>query len=137
MVDFLDKVVQGVGKGLTTVSVRSKEAVAVARIRGEIAAMQAQRRGALEELGSIVFTMSVKGLLDEKRIKEKCEAIRRVDGEIRDKEGELTRAHATAEAALGKPRTVGRCECGAPIVEGAKFCVKCGSSVVRPGATGP
>lgn len=129
MADFFDKVKQGVGKGITTVSVRSKEMVETTRIKGQIGTFQGQRKIAIEELGNIVYTMFLKGGFDEERIKGKCEAIAGVDRQIKEKEEELTQIHLKAQQELGMPKTVSVCACGAPIYEDTKFCGKCGKKV--------
>ena len=126
MADFLDKVKQGVGKGITTVSVKSKEMVETTRIRGQIGAFQEQRKLSMEELGNIVYTMFVRGVFDEGRIKGKCEAIVGIDKQIKEKEEELNQIHLKAQQDLGMVKTLSTCTCGAPIYEGSKFCGKCG-----------
>jgi len=129
MADFFDKVKQGVGKGITTVSVRSKEMLETTRIKGQIGTFQEQKRVAIEELGNIVYTMFVKTGFDEERIKQKCEAIAGIDRQIKGKEEELTQIHLKAQQELGMPKTVALCACGAPIYEDTKFCGKCGKKV--------
>jgi hypothetical protein len=129
MTDFFDKVKQGIGKGITTVSVKSKEALETTKLKGLIGTLQERKKSSLEELGNIVFTMFLKGKFDEKRIKEKCEIIGELDSEIKEKEEELKQVHLKAQEALGLPRAVAVCNCGAEIYEGTKFCVKCGKRV--------
>lgn len=75
MVDFFDKVREGIGKGITTVSVKSKEMVETTKLKGQVGTLQEQKRSALEEMGNIVYTMFLKGAFDEERIRGKCEAI--------------------------------------------------------------
>lgn len=129
MADFFDKVKQGVGKGLTTVSVKSKEMLETTKIKGQIGTLQEQKKDALEELGNIVYTMFLKGAFDEERIKGKCEVIVGLDSQTKDKEEELKQIHLKAEEALGKPKAVGICGCGAEIYDGTKFCGRCGKKV--------
>lgn len=68
MAEFLDKLKQGLDKGVATESVKSKEMLGVSRLKSQIADIQKRRRGALEELGNIVHTMLLKGSLDEERL---------------------------------------------------------------------
>jgi NADH pyrophosphatase NudC (nudix superfamily) len=126
MADFFDKVKQGIGKGITTVSVKSKEALETTKLKGQIVTLQERKKSALEELGNIVFTMFLKGSFDEERIKGKCEIIRGLDSQIKEKEDELRQVHLKAQEALGLPKAVAVCNCGAEIYEGTKFCGKCG-----------
>jgi NADH pyrophosphatase NudC (nudix superfamily) len=129
MADFFDKVKQGVGKGVATVSVRSKEVLEVSKLKSQIADLQKQKKEALEELGNIVYTMHLKGSFDEVRLRAKSGSVAALDEQVKQKETELAEAHAKAQEALGKPKSVGTCSCGAEIHEGAKFCGKCGAKV--------
>ncbi len=129
MADFFDKVKQGIDKGITTVRVKSKEVIETTKIKGQIRAIQERKNAALEELGNIVYTMFLKGGFDEERAKEKCEGIRGLDSQIKEKEKELNQIHLQTEEALGKPKAVAICDCRAEIYEGAKFCGKCGKRV--------
>ena len=129
MTDFFDKVKQGVGKGVTTVSVKSKEMLEASKLDSQIADVQKQKKEASEELGNIAHTMLLKGSLDEERLRAKSAAITALDEEITQKENELMEIRAKAREALGKPRPVAICSCGGEIREGAKFCSKCGKKV--------
>lgn len=129
MADFFDKFKQGVGKGVTTVSVKSKEMIEISKVKSHIANIQQQKKEALEELGSIAHTMLLKGALDEDRLRAKSAAIAALDEEIRQKEDERIEIHGRAQEALGKPKSVAICSCGAGIYEGTKFCGKCGKRV--------
>lgn len=129
MIDFIDKLKQCVGKGITTVSIKSKEIVDATKVKGQIATYEKQKKSALEELGNIVYTMFFKGAFDQERVNAKCTSITNLDTQIRQKEEELKQLHLKAQEALGLPKTASICECGAEIHEGAKFCKKCGKKV--------
>jgi NADH pyrophosphatase NudC (nudix superfamily) len=127
--DFFDKLKQGVGKGVTTVSVKSREALEASKLKSQITDLQKQKKEALEELGNIAHTMFLKGALDEERLRAKSAAIAALDDQIKQKESELMEIHAKAQEALGKPKPIGICACGAELFEGTKFCGKCGKKV--------
>jgi len=129
MVELFDKVKQGIGKGVTTVSVKSKEMLETTRLKGEVEALQQRKRGSLEELGNIVYTMFLRDSFNDERIKEKCKAIHGLDDQIKEKQDELAEIVAKTQELLGKPVIVSRCECGGEITAGAKFCVRCGSKI--------
>jgi NADH pyrophosphatase NudC (nudix superfamily) len=129
MADIFDKLKQGVGKGVTTVSVKSKEMMEVSKLKSQTAEIQRQKKEALEELGNIVYSMHLKGSFDEERLRAKSAAIVTLDDQMRHKEKELKEVHAKAQEALGKPKPVAICTCGAEIYEGTKFCGKCGKNV--------
>ncbi len=130
MAEFLDKIKENIGKGITTVSVASKELIETSRLKGEIAAARRQKRELLEELGSIVFVMVSRDSFELERIREKCAAVGGLDERIRVLEKAIRELHAKSEEARGK-RKAAACACGAEIPEGAKFCGKCGKPVVR------
>ena len=129
MADLFQKVKQGIGKGVTTASVKSREVVETTKIKSQINRLQDQKKALLEELGSIVYTMSSKGNFDEERLKTKCSVIVGVDAQIRQKEEEMDQVHLKAQEALGKPKPITVCECGEAIYQGTKFCGKCGKKV--------
>ncbi len=133
MADFLDRLRQGVGKGVTTVSVKSKEMLEVSKVNSQIADIHKQKKEALEELGNIVYTMHLNAAFDEDRLRTKSAAIGALDQQIKQKEIELTEIHVKAQEALGKPKPVAICACGAEIYEDTKFCGKCGARVSRAG----
>jgi hypothetical protein len=127
--DFFDKVKQGLAKGATTVSVKSKEALETSKLKSQVADIQKQKREALEELGNVVYTMFLKGPFDEERLRAKSAAIAALDDQIKQKENELMEIHAKAQEALGRPKPIAICACGAELFEGDKFCGKCGKKV--------
>jgi len=129
MADFLNKVRYGIGKGVTTASVRSKEVLETTKIKSEIRGLEDRKKASLEELGNILYTMFLKGDLDEERLKSKCGPIAALDAQIKEKEEDLKVVHSKAQEALGKPKPVGVCACGAELYEGTKFCGKCGKKV--------
>jgi len=72
MANFLDKVKQGLGKGVTTVSVKSKEMLETTKIKSQVGELEQRRRDALGELGNIAYTMFLKDAFAEERLKAKC-----------------------------------------------------------------
>jgi hypothetical protein len=134
MADIFQKVRQGIGKGVATASVKSKEVLEATKIKSQISALEEQKKALLEELGNIVYTMSSKGNLDEERLRTKCSAIAALDDRIKQKQEELKQVHLRAEEALGKSMPATICECGEAIYQGTKFCGKCGNRVNVPPA---
>lgn len=133
MAEFFDKLKQGVSKGVNTVNVKSKEMLEVSRLKSQLAELQKKKGQLLEELGSIAHTMLSKGALDEERLNAKSSEIGKLEEELSQKEDELAETHTRAQEALGKPKAVGTCSCGAEIHEGTKFCGKCGKKVEAAG----
>lgn len=129
MADFFDKVKQGIGKGVNTVSVRSKEMVEVTKLKAEIDTLKRKKKDTIEELGNVVYAMLSRNNFDQARMMSKYEEIAGLDQQIRAKEEELQQLRVEAQTALGKAVVVGTCECGAPVSQGARFCAKCGRKV--------
>jgi GTP1/Obg family GTP-binding protein len=128
MADFFDKVKQGLGKGMTTVSIKSKEMLDANKLKSEIAACETQKKDAIVALGMTVCTMVDGGQVDAEALKLARAAIGRVDAEISQKQKELVRVHADAQQALSGTGPVVTCACGAVIAQGAKFCPNCGKA---------
>lgn len=126
MADLFNKIKQGLDKGVTAASVKSKEVIESTKLKSQIRDLQGRKREVLEELGSLVYTMFLQGSFDEARVREKAAAVRAVDDQIRQKEAEVEDVHVKAQEAMGKPRMSGVCACGAELPVGAKFCGKCG-----------
>ena len=129
MVEFFEKVKQGVSQGITIVTIKSKEAIETTKVKSQLATLRNQMKDAMYELGNIVYTMSNNDNYDLERIKNKCIAIGKLEKQIKDKENELDHIHTRAREELGKQITIGTCECGAAIYEHAKFCGKCGKKL--------
>jgi hypothetical protein len=132
MGDLFQKVKQGIGKGIATAGVKSKELLETTKIKSQINGLEDQKKALLEELGNIVYTMFIKGGFDEERLKTKCSAVAALDDQIKQKEEELREVHLKAEEALGKPKAITVCTCGETIYEGTKFCGKCGKELDIP-----
>jgi NADH pyrophosphatase NudC (nudix superfamily) len=135
MTDFLETVKRGIEKGVATVGARSKEMLEVSQLRSQIRDVTDERRGKLEELGNIVHTMLARGALDEARLREKSQAIATLDAAIKQREEQIQAIQVRTQEIIGGAgtRQIGQCACGAPLLEGAKFCGGCGS----PAAVAP
>ncbi len=129
MTDFFDKVKQGIGKGVTTVSVKLKGLLETQRLKAQIGKLLKQKSSSLGELGNIVYVMFQEASFDEERIKAKCETIANLDTQIKEYEEQLKQIHLKAQEALGEPKTIAICDCGAEILEGANFCSQCGKKI--------
>ena len=126
MTEFLDKVKDGFDKGVTVVSVRSKEMLEAAKIKTRIGSLANQKKDALEELGSLVYAMRQQGGLDlGQEAADKCAEIADFAKQIEAKEEELRQVHLEAKKNLGIPV----CSCGVELAEDDKFCSKCGKAI--------
>ena len=76
----------------------------------------------MSELGGLLLEMYRRGGFRDDLLAERAAAIVGIDGRL-----------AEIEALLHSGRQVPRCECGAPVLRGSRFCPNCG----RPLAPGP
>lgn len=125
MAEFFDKIKEGIDK----VSIKAKETIEVTKIKGQISKIQEQKRKAFEELGGIVYEMLNSETLDTEKLKEKADAIKDFDRQIKEKEKEIIEIQIKAQQEIEGLKSLNKCECGAIIPEGSKFCVKCGKKV--------
>jgi len=142
--DFLDKLKEGIDKGVKTVGVKSREMVDAMSIKNQLANLRDEKRTALEELGRLAYAAFQDAPPLHPAMREKCEGISALDQQIAEKEQELEAIHRKADEALaeapGPPAATAPaappavCACGAPVREDAKFCSACGKPV-PPAAT--
>jgi hypothetical protein len=91
-------------------------------LRRERRALLKARVDALSELGGLLVEMYRRGGFRNDLLAERAAAIVGIDGRL-----------AEIQALLHTGRHVPRCECGAPVLRGSRFCPNCG----RPLGPGP
>ena len=84
-------------------------------LRRERRALLKAREEALSELGGLLVEMYRRGGFRDDLLAERAAAIVGIDGRL-----------AEIEALLHTGRHVPRCECGAPVLRGSRFCPNCG-----------
>lgn len=129
---FFGRIREEIDRGVNVVSARSHEVVESGRIRSRIGAVRKRKQAALEELGSIVYSMMLRGEMTDDRIAAKCEHLQALDVEIREREDDLRRLHIRTRESLGLPAPSGVCECGANLYEEMKYCTTCGRKADTP-----
>jgi len=87
--DFLDKMKEGLSKGIDTVSAKSKDLMEDAQAHLALKSLQSQKEKALGELGALAFALFQKGALADEAAKKVCEGIASLDQQIAAKEAEL------------------------------------------------
>jgi len=87
--DFLDKMKDGLSKGIDTVSAKGKDLMEDAQAHLAIKSLQGQKEKALGELGALAFALFQKGALADEAAKKVCEGIASLDQQIAAKEAEL------------------------------------------------
>jgi hypothetical protein len=97
------------------------------QLRRERRALLREREQRLRDLGGIVLEMVRRDQFREDLAVDQCGGLMALDERLRELETLL----ATATAAR-RSRPSARCECGAPLLWGSRFCASCG----RPVAAG-
>jgi hypothetical protein len=87
--DFLDKMKDGLSKGIDTIGAKGKELVEDTQTHIQIKSLQNQRGKALEELGVLAFALFQKGALADDGARKVCESIVALDQQIAAKKAEL------------------------------------------------
>ena len=85
--------------------------------------MQVRERK-LRDLGGLMVEMYRRDQFRQDLIVDRCLELARIDERLAELETLLTVA-----ASRGRVREAARCECGAPLFWGAKFCGQCGRAV--------
>ena len=93
-------------------------------LRRERRALLKAREDALSELGGLLVEMYRRGAFRDDLLSERAAAIVGIDARL-----------AEIEALLHAGRHVPRCECGAPVLRGSRFCPNCGRPL-GPGGEG-
>jgi hypothetical protein len=91
-------------------------------LRRERRALLKARADALSDLGGLLVEMYRRGAFRDDLLSERAAAIVGIDARL-----------AEIETLLHTGRRVPRCECGAPMLRGSRFCPNCG----RPLGPGP
>lgn len=125
MADFFDRLKEGIDK----VSIKAKETIEVTKIKGQISKIQELKRRAFEDLGAMTYEMIISENMEIEKLKERAEEIKELDRQIKEKEKELIEIQTKTQQELEGLKLQSKCECGAIIHEGFKFCVKCGKKI--------
>lgn len=129
MADFFSRVKKNINKGISTVSEKSSLMLEQAKIKGQIAKLEEQRNELLTELGSNVYATYGNEALDEQFIADKCAEVKALEDAIIEKAEELRVLTEGDKVAPAPEADVLKCECGAELQPGAKFCLNCGKPV--------
>lgn len=92
-------------------------------LRRERRVLERLREQRLRDLGGLLLEMYRRGTFREELLSEQCADLAAIETRIDE-----------LDAALTTPRRrVPRCQCGTPLLPGARFCPSCGRAVGRPG----
>src|SRR3954452_23445170 len=107
---------------------RAQEGVAPRRphagvLRRERRALLKAREDALRDLGGLLVEMYRRGGFRDDLLQERAATVVGIDARL-----------AEIDRYLHGSRQIPRCECGAPILRGSRFCPSCGRSLATAGA---
>ena len=94
------------------------------QLRRERRTLLQARERRLRDLGGLMVEMYRRDQFRQDLIVDRCLELARIDERLAELETLLTVA-----ASRGRVREAARCECGAPLFWGAKFCGQCGRAV--------
>src|SRR5436190_3257817 len=94
------------------------------QLRRERRSLLQVRERRLRDLGGLMVEMYRRDQFRQDLIVDRCLELARIDERLAELEALLT-----AAASRGRVREAARCECGAPLFWGAKFCGQCGRVV--------
>jgi len=99
----------------------------VGQLRRERRALLSLREDRLRDLGGLMLEMFRRDRFRQDLILERCTEL----AAIEDRLGELETLLGAA-LSRGRVRPAARCECGAPVFWGSRFCAQCGRAVALP-----
>src|SRR5919199_1372549 len=101
-----------------------------AQLRRERRTLMRVREERIRDLGGLVLEMYRRDQFREDLLLERCADLVALDERIQELDALLLAATTRRRAPIA------RCECGAPIAWGARFCAACGRAVGAPAANG-
>ncbi|HBE81056.1 MAG TPA: hypothetical protein DDW65_25195 [Firmicutes bacterium] len=129
MAEFYQKVKQEIEKGISTVSIRSKEVMEDMKIKKQVETLEDQFETAKSGLGQMVYGMFGQNNFSQEQIVENCKVIGELEQQLQDKKQELNQLHREAGTALGKTYCS---RCKTEIPEGHQYCGQCGEKAPEP-----
>jgi hypothetical protein len=94
------------------------------QLRRERRALLQLRERRLRDLGGLMVEMYRRDQFRQDLLVDRCTELARVDERLAELDALLA-----AAVSRGRVREAARCECGAPLFWGAKFCNQCGRAV--------
>ena len=128
MADFFDKVIDGVNKGVATVSTGSKTILEKTKINTVIKTLTDEKKQLLEILGNKVYTLAVQEKKDIplSEVEPICEQITQRLSQIAEQQAKIEALDEEMNRITGSSGVSNIvCSCGNINKSGAKFCAAC------------
>ncbi|MBQ3023391.1 MAG: zinc ribbon domain-containing protein [Clostridia bacterium] len=132
MADFFDKVIDGVNKGVATVSTGSKTILEKTKINTVIKTLTDEKKQLLEILGNKVYTLAVQEKKDIplSEVEPICEQITQRLSQIAEQQAKIEALDEEMNRITGSSGVSNIvCSCGNINKSGAKFCAACGNKL--------
>lgn len=126
--DFLDKMKDGISKGIDTIGAKGRDLIEDTQAQLQLSGLRERRRKSLEELGALAYALFQKGALADEEAKKVCESVADLDRQIAAKQAELKAERQQGQAAPAAGALV-KCDCGAEAASGVRFCSACGKKL--------
>ncbi len=133
MADFFTKVMDGVNKGVATVSAGSKTILEKTKINSVIKNLTDEKKQLLEVLGNKVFAFATaeKKDIPFAEVETICVQIAQRDEQIAQQQAKIEELDAEMNKITGSSGiSAATCSCGHINKSGAKFCAACGNKLV-------
>ncbi len=131
--DFFDKMKDGISKGIDTIGAKGKELMEDTQTQLQISSLRDKRKKALGDLGALAYALVQKGALADEAAQAASRTIGSLDQEIAAKQALLDQSgDETKPAGAVVPKAgsaLVKCDCGAEIATGVKFCSACGKQL--------
>jgi len=138
MAGFFDKVVEGLNKGVSTVSEGSKLLMEKANLNTQIKDVERDKNRLLQNMGTLVYNLHASGEIKIEQCVGMCSEVTAMDQKIIALQQQLQALEVPKTQPMQYAQTVvpsetvangATCECGFVNNEGAKFCAKCGKQM--------
>lgn len=138
MAGFFDKVVEGLNKGVSTVSEGSKLLMEKANLNTQIKDVERDKNRLLQNMGTLVYNLHASGEIKIEQCVGMCSEVTAMDQKIIALQQQLQALEVPKTQPIQYAQTVvpsetvangATCECGFVNNEGAKFCAKCGKQM--------
>lgn len=141
MADFFDKMLDGINKGVATVSTGSKAMLEKSRITTIIKNLESEKKQLAEVLGNKVYNFcqnNAEGDIPRADVINFCNEINARNEQIAEQQKKIEAIDAEVNQVKGasaafNPNTGAAmvpCSCGHMNSAGAKFCAKCGTKLI-------
>lgn len=138
MSGFFDKVVDGLNRGVSTVSENTKLFAEKANLSTQIKDIERDKLHLLKDIGTLVYNLHANGEIKIEQCLNMCDEVSAMEQRILELQERLKALETTKTQSMQYTQTTVAvepvengitCKCGFINKEGAKFCAKCGTQL--------